>query len=163
MPQKHPVADWALGTTMFCPLPILIYGISASMMCYGFERCLERSVRASLMQARTLSTVLPLSHRLAVMISLVSLFNRMSMTLLFIIYLGSAELLSVHRQRVADVDPHSDDNDEKPPYFGQDKTKFPQELHHVFDEVAHSHPASCCIWKLGSYVISSIDSLASTE
>ena len=32
--------------------------------------------------------------------------------------LGSAELLSVHRQRVADVAPHSDDNDEKPPDFG---------------------------------------------
>ena len=78
-------------------------------------------------------------------------------------YLGSAELLSVHRQRVADVAPHSDDNDEKPPDFGQGKTKFPQELHHVFDEVAHSRPASCCIWKLGSYVIGSIDSLASTE
>ena len=77
--------------------------------------------------------------------------------------LGSAELISSHRQRVADVDPHSDDNDEKPPDFGQDKTKFPQELHHVFDEVAHSRPASCCIWKLGSYVIGSIDSLASTE
>ena len=77
--------------------------------------------------------------------------------------LGSAELFSVHRQRVADVAPHSDDNDEKPPDFGQGKTKFPQELHHVFDEVAHSRPASCCIWKLGSYVIGSIDSLASTE
>ena len=61
-----------------------LYGISASMMCYGFERCLGRFIQASLMQARTLSTVLPLSHRLAVMISLVSLFNRMSMTLLFI-------------------------------------------------------------------------------
>ena len=78
-------------------------------------------------------------------------------------YLVSAELLSVHRQRVAGVDPHSDDNDEKPPDFGQGKTKFPQELHHVLDEVAHSRPASCCIWKLGSYVIGSIDSLASTE
>ena len=78
-------------------------------------------------------------------------------------YLGSAELISSHRQRVANVDPHSDDNDEKPPDFGQGKTKFPQELHHVFDEVAHSRPASCCIWKLGSYVIGSIDSLASTE
>ena len=77
--------------------------------------------------------------------------------------LGSAELISSHRQRVADVGPHSDDNDEKPPDFGQDKTKFPQELHHVFDEVAHSRPASCCLWKLGSYVIGSIDSLASTE
>ena len=32
--------------------------------------------------------------------------------------LGSAELISSHRQRVADVDPHSDDNDEKPPDFG---------------------------------------------
>ncbi|MEE1204663.1 MAG: hypothetical protein UHO69_01130, partial [Prevotella sp.] len=29
------------------------------------------------------------------------------------VYLGSAELISSHRQRVADVDPHSDDNDEK--------------------------------------------------
>ena len=77
--------------------------------------------------------------------------------------LGSAELLSLHRQRVADVDPHSDNNDEKPPDFGQGKTKFPEELHHVFNEVAHSCPASCCIWKLGSYVIGSIDSLASTE
>ena len=38
--------------------------------------------------------------------------------------LGSAELISSHRQRVADVGPHSDDNDEKPPDFGQDKTKF---------------------------------------
>ena len=53
------------------------------------------------------------------------------------VYLGSAELISSHRQRVADVDPHSDDNDEKPPDFGQDKIKFPQELHHVFDELAH--------------------------
>ena len=78
-------------------------------------------------------------------------------------YLVSAELLSVHRQRVADVDPHSDDNDEKPPDFGQSKTMFPQELHHVFNEVAHSRPALCCIRKLGSYVIGSIDSLASTE
>ena len=34
------------------------------------------------------------------------------------IYLGSAELISSHRQRVADVGPHSDDNDEKPPDFG---------------------------------------------
>uniref|UniRef100_UPI003AF5BD57 phage integrase SAM-like domain-containing protein n=1 Tax=Leyella stercorea TaxID=363265 RepID=UPI003AF5BD57 len=50
----------------------------------------------------------------------------------YCLYLGSAELLSVHRQRVADVAPHSDDNDEKPPDFGQGKTKFPQELHHVF-------------------------------
>ena len=79
------------------------------------------------------------------------------------IYLGSAELISSHRQRVADVAPLSDDNDEKTPDFGQGKTKFPQELHHVFNEVAHSRPASCCIWKLGSYVIGSIDSLASTE
>ena len=78
-------------------------------------------------------------------------------------YLGSAELISSHRQRVADVAPLSDDNDEKTPDFGQGKTKFPQELHHVFNEVAHSRPASCCIWKLGSYVIGSIDSLASTE
>ena len=53
--------------------------------------------------------------------------------------------------------------DEKTPYFGQDKTQFPQEVHHVLDEVAHSRPSSCCIWKLGSYVIGSIDSLASTE
>ena len=77
--------------------------------------------------------------------------------------MGSAELISSHRQRVADVDPHSDDNDEKPPDFGQGKTKFPQELHHVFNEVAHSRPASCCIWKLGSYVVGSVDSLAGTE
>ena len=41
------------------------------------------------------------------------------------VYLGSAELISSHRQRVADVDPHSDDNDENPPDFGQGKTKFP--------------------------------------
>ena len=40
-------------------------------------------------------------------------------------YLGSAELIFSHRQRVADVDPHSDDNNENPPDFGQDKTKFP--------------------------------------
>ena len=46
-------------------------------------------------------------------------------TVLFLCYLGSAELISSHRQRVADVDPHSDDNDENPPDFGQDKTKFP--------------------------------------
>ena len=77
--------------------------------------------------------------------------------------LGSAELIFSHRQRVADVAPHSDDNNENPPYFGQGKTKFPQELHHILDEVAHSRPASCCIWKLGSYVIGSIDSLACTE
>ena len=79
------------------------------------------------------------------------------------VYIGSAELISSHRQRVANVDPHSDDNDDNPPVFGQDKIKFTEELHHVFDEVAHSRPASCCIWKLGSYVIGSIDSLASTE
>ena len=41
------------------------------------------------------------------------------------IQLGSAELILSHRQRVADVDPHSDDNDENPPDFGQGKTKFP--------------------------------------
>ena len=41
------------------------------------------------------------------------------------VYVGSAELLPVHRQRVADVSPHSDDNDENPPDFGQGKTKFP--------------------------------------
>ena len=40
-------------------------------------------------------------------------------------YLGSAELISSHRQWVADVDPHSDDNNENPPDFGQGKTKFP--------------------------------------
>ena len=34
------------------------------------------------------------------------------------IYVGPAELISSHRQRGADVDPHSDDNDEKPPDFG---------------------------------------------
>ena len=78
-------------------------------------------------------------------------------------YLGSAELLFRHRQRVADVAPHSDDSDDNPPKFGKGKTKFPQELHHVLDEVAHSRPASCCLRKLGSYVIGPIDSLASTE
>ena len=30
-------------------------------------------------------------------------------------YLGSAELISGHRQRVADVTPHSDEVDNKPP------------------------------------------------
>ena len=30
---------------------------------------------------------------------------------------------------------------ENPPYVVQDKTKFPKEPHHVFDEVAHSRPA----------------------
>ena len=30
-------------------------------------------------------------------------------------YLGSAELISGHRQRVADVPPHSDEVDKKPP------------------------------------------------
>ena len=39
-------------------------------------------------------------------------------------YLGSAELIFSHRQRVADVAPHSDDNNENPPDFGQGKTKF---------------------------------------
>ena len=78
-------------------------------------------------------------------------------------YLGSAELISSHRQRVADVGPHSDDNEEKPPAGGPGKTKCPPEPHHVFDAVAHSRPAACCLWKLGSYVIGSIDSLASTE
>lgn len=43
------------------------------------------------------------------------------------------------------------------------KIKFPKELHHVFNEVAHSRPASCCIWKLGSYVVGSVDSLAGAE
>ena len=90
-------------------------------------------------------------------------FEQFKQEVTTISYLGSAELISSHRQMVADVGPHSDDNDEKPPDFGQDKTKCPQELHHVFDEVAHSRPASCCLWKLGSYVIGSIDSLASTE
>ena len=45
--------------------------------------------------------------------------------LVFRSYLGSAELIFSHRQRVADVDPHSDDNNENPPDFGQGKTKFP--------------------------------------
>ena len=40
-------------------------------------------------------------------------------------YLGSTELIFSHRQRVADVAPHSDDNNENPPDFGQGKTKFP--------------------------------------
>ena len=40
-------------------------------------------------------------------------------------YLGSAELIFSHRQRVADVAPHSDDNNENPPDFDQGKTKFP--------------------------------------
>ena len=59
--------------------------------------------------------------------------------------------------------PHSDEVDKKPPYFGQDKTKFPKELHHVFDEVAHSRPASGCVRKLGSYVVGTIYSLACAE
>ena len=44
---------------------------------------------------------------------------------LMLIYFGSAELISSDRQRVADIDPHSDDNDDNPPDFGQGKTKFP--------------------------------------
>ena len=43
------------------------------------------------------------------------------------------------------------------------QTKFPKELHHVLDEVAHSCPAFCCIWKLCSYVVGSVDSLAGAE
>ena len=43
------------------------------------------------------------------------------------------------------------------------KTKFPKELHHVFDKVAHSCPAFCRIGKLGSYVVGSVDSLAGAE
>ena len=43
------------------------------------------------------------------------------------------------------------------------KTKFPKELHHVFDKVAHSCPAFSCIGKLGSYVVGSVDSLAGAE
>ena len=31
------------------------------------------------------------------------------------LYIGSAELISGHRQRVADVTPHSDEVDKKPP------------------------------------------------
>lgn len=43
------------------------------------------------------------------------------------------------------------------------KIKFPKELHHVFNEVAHSRPAFCRIGKLGSYVVGSVDSLAGAE
>jgi hypothetical protein len=43
------------------------------------------------------------------------------------------------------------------------KTKFPKELHHVLDKVAHSCPAFCCIGKLGSYVVDSVNSLAGAE
>ena len=43
------------------------------------------------------------------------------------------------------------------------KTKFPKELHHVLDKVAHSCPAFSCIGKLGSYVVGSVDSLAGAE
>lgn len=43
------------------------------------------------------------------------------------------------------------------------KMKFPKELHHVFDKVAHFCPAFCRIGKLGSYVVGSVDSLAGAE
>lgn len=47
--------------------------------------------------------------------------------------------------------------------FEKAKTKFPKELHHVLDKVAHSCPAFCRVWKLGSYVVGSVDSLAGAE
>ena len=36
-------------------------------------------------------------------------------TRFILLYIGSAELISSHRQRVADVTPHSDEVDKKPP------------------------------------------------
>ena len=53
----------------------------------------------------------------------------------------------------------------KPKYeFSENcETKFPKELHHVFDKETHSCPASCCVRKLGSYVVGSVYSLAGTE
>lgn len=48
-------------------------------------------------------------------------------------------------------------------FLKETKTKFPKELHHVLDEIAHSRPAFCCIGKLGSYVVGSVDSLAGAE
>ena len=53
----------------------------------------------------------------------------------------------------------------KPKYeFSENcETKFPKELHHVFDKETHPCPASCCVRKLGSYVVGSVYSLAGTE
>ena len=69
--------------------------------------------------------------------------------------MGSAELISSHRQRVADVGPHSDDNDEKPPDFGQDKTKFPQELHGKPLRTYHERPFR--LEQDGQSIVGSID------
>lgn len=47
--------------------------------------------------------------------------------------------------------------------FKKAETKFPKELHHVLDKVAHSCPAFCRIRRLGSYVVGSVDSLTGVE
>ena len=65
----------------------------------------------------------------------------------------SAELILSHIDRGADILSVSNCIDYKLPYFGKGVTKFPQGLHHVFEEVAHSRPTSCSIRELGSYVI----------
>ena len=75
----------------------------------------------------------------------------------------SAELLFSHIHVVADIAHRIDIGYQYVSYFDKDMTKFPQEHHHVFDEVAHPRPASCCLRELGSYVVGSIDSLASAE
>ena len=46
-------------------------------------------------------------------------------------------------KRIADVIPHSNDGDENPPYFGQGKTKFPQEL--IQGKAMHLIPFSMAI------------------
>ena len=48
-------------------------------------------------------------------------------------------------------------------FLKETKTKFPKELHHFLDEIAHSRPAFCSIGKLGSYVVGSVDPLAGAE
>ena len=48
-------------------------------------------------------------------------------------------------------------------FFENCGTKFPKELHHVFDKETHPCPASCCVRKLGPYVVGSVYSLAGTE
>ncbi len=48
-------------------------------------------------------------------------------------------------------------------FLKETKTKFPKELHHVLDEIAHSRPAFCSIGKLCSYVVGSVDPLAGAE
>ncbi len=74
-----------------------------------------------------------------------------------------AELTNRHDSKAADSKLRNGICPQIGPRFEKVKTKFPEELHHVLDKVAHSSPAFCCFRKLGSDVVGSIYSLACAE